>query len=150
VLRAFERAPQVRSDFVRRNRYRAGNLDREGAYNTFRENLLANEYTLCVRGTGNFSARLYEALSAGRVPVLVDTGAVLPLEGAVDWSAHLVLLDRSCPDRWPEQVVGFHTARGREAIGACNRDLWREWLEENSFFGRLVDLLRAWITGRST
>src|SRR5205823_99398 len=46
----------------------------------FVDNLLGGDYALCVRGAGNFSYRFYEALSAGRIPVLVDTDCVLPYD----------------------------------------------------------------------
>lgn len=35
---------------------------------------------------GNIPYRFYEAMSAGRVPVLVSSGYVLPLIGLIDWS----------------------------------------------------------------
>ena len=44
------------------------------------ENLVASDYVLCARGAGNFSYRLYETLSCGRIPVFVDTDCVLPHE----------------------------------------------------------------------
>jgi Exostosin family len=45
--------------------------------------LSKNTYILCPRGSENFSFRMYEALSFGRVPVIIDTNMVLPPE--VNW-----------------------------------------------------------------
>ena len=61
----------------------------------FDDNLRSATYALCIRGAGNFSARFYEALSFGRVPLFVDTRCVLPLEDDIDWRHHCVWVDRS-------------------------------------------------------
>lgn len=42
--------------------------------------LARSTYVVCPRGTENYSYRVYEALSFGRVPVIVDTDIVLPPE----------------------------------------------------------------------
>lgn len=46
----------------------------------FINNMNKCDYTLCVRGTGNYSGRFYMALNAGRIPVVLDTDVVIPLE----------------------------------------------------------------------
>lgn len=46
----------------------------------FIENTSKCDYVLCIRGTGNYSGRLYMALSAGRIPVVLDTDVVIPYE----------------------------------------------------------------------
>jgi len=66
--------------------------------------LAAGEYALCVRGAGNFSFRLYEALSCGRIPVFVDTDCVLPDEDHVDWRSLCVYVDESELPRLEEAV----------------------------------------------
>lgn len=49
----------------------------------YQTHMLNHTYSLCVRGFENFSFRFYEALSYGRVPVLIDTDTVLPPN--IDW-----------------------------------------------------------------
>lgn len=53
-------------------------------------NLSRNQFTLCIRGGGNFSYRFYEALSFGRIPVLIDTDIVLPFQNIINWNNHIV------------------------------------------------------------
>ena len=48
--------------------------------NAFIKNMQKCDYTLCVRGTGNYSGRFYMTLNAGRIPVVLDTDVVLPCE----------------------------------------------------------------------
>ena len=49
------------------------------------ENISSNMFTLCVRGAGNFSLRLFEVLSSGRIPLLVDTDDIRPCEDKLNY-----------------------------------------------------------------
>src|SRR5262249_27047502 len=49
------------------------------------QNMLDSDSVLCARGAGNFSFRLYETLSCGRIPVFVDTDCVLPYDFMIEW-----------------------------------------------------------------
>ena len=62
---AWERFDQEQWDVARRD---------------FLANMLDSDYVLCVRGDGNWSIRLYEALCLGRIPVIVDTDLVMPYD----------------------------------------------------------------------
>lgn len=55
------------------------------ARDNFRKNMRNSDYILCCRGAGNFSYRLYESLSAGRIPIIIDTDIVLPHEELIPW-----------------------------------------------------------------
>ncbi|BAZ46271.1 hypothetical protein NIES4102_33010 [Chondrocystis sp. NIES-4102] len=48
--------------------------------NLFISNISKCDYSLCVRGTGNYSGRFYMALNGGRIPVILDTDVVIPWE----------------------------------------------------------------------
>lgn len=50
----------------------------------FENNLLRNHYSLCTRGSDNYSYRFFETLAAGRIPVLIDSNCTLPLEGKLE------------------------------------------------------------------
>ncbi len=56
-------------------------------------NIINSDFTLCVRGDGNFSTRFYEVLSLGRLPLFIDTDCALPLEGKIDYSEIMVKVD---------------------------------------------------------
>jgi hypothetical protein len=96
-----------------------------------------SDYVLCMRGRGNWSYRFYETLSAGRVPVVVNTDMLLPLSDSVDWKRHCVwieLVDLSC---LPEKILEFHTALDENAFERLqedNRQLWLERLEPVAFW----------------
>lgn len=64
--------------------------DPEQTRREYVDNMLNSDYALIVKGDGNYSYRLYEALSLGRVPVLLDTDCILPLENVIDYDKFVV------------------------------------------------------------
>ena len=119
ALRILRQSPLVQTRFVVRSRYRAGATSAQTREQTAREfyaNITDTDYTLCARGGGNFSKRLYETLAMGRIPVLVDTDCLLPLEPILPWDEFIV---RAKPDNLAElpQLVAAHfTQHGRQGL----------------------------------
>jgi hypothetical protein len=147
ALRRLRADPRVEDRFVIRTRYRAGAATQEERARTqdeFDANLLSAQYALCVRGTGNFSARFFEALSFGRVPVFVDTRCVLPFEDEIDWRQHTVWLDRSQVADIGDIVVRSHAEPDPDGFRtpAALRQLWLERLTEDGYFRHLVPAVR--------
>jgi hypothetical protein len=100
-------------------------------------NILESDYVLCARGAGNFSYRLYETLSMGRIPVLIDTDCVLPYDHWIDWKQYVVWINQSEISSAAERVAEFHAALSpisfQELQQECRR-LWEEWLSPPGFF----------------
>src|SRR5688572_26593017 len=88
VLERLEASAAVQTRFIRRRGYFGGTMSRTwwrrwaaGAWDPvagarvrteYVRNLVDSDYVVCVRGGGNFSLRLYEALCCGRIPVVID------------------------------------------------------------------------------
>ena len=148
VLRAFEASPAVDARFVRRTMNlgppMAGvdvNEHRRRMRREYVDSVLSCDYALCMRGAGNWSYRLFETLSAGRIPVLVDTDTLLPLEGEIDWTQHLCRIPASRLHDAGRLLAEFHAdigAAGFERMQLANRKLWQERLEPAAFFGKLL------------
>jgi hypothetical protein len=100
-------------------------------------NVIASDYVLCVRGAGNFSYRLYEVLSCGRIPVFVDTDCVLPYSTRIDWKADCVWVDEKDIRQIGARVAEFHAALSDaefvERQQRC-RKLWEDYLSPEGFF----------------
>lgn len=148
ALRALSDHSGVDDRFLIRDRYRAGvsnEAERAATQAEFDDNLRSSTYALCVRGTGNFSARFYEALSFGRVPLFVDTDCVLPFEDEIDWRARTVWVPssevESIADRLVESHRGVVTDPARDAVEL--RRLWEDRLTTNGYFSHLPRVVRA-------
>lgn len=107
-------------------------------------NTVESDYVLCARGVGNWSFRLYETLSLGRIPVFIDTDCVLPVEDHIDWRSLCVWVDRTEIGHIGEKIAAFHdsltdgefVARQHE----CRR-AWARYLSPLGYFSTLRDIL---------
>lgn len=143
ALAALARSSEVETNFIVRGGF--WGADRPGAAaadplvvrREYVANLLASDYGLCVRGNGNFSYRLYETLSLGRIPVFVDTDCVLPYEDLIPWRELCVWVDGRDLGRIGERVAAFHGALAdgefEELQRRCRR-VWLEWLSPQGWF----------------
>jgi len=146
VLRALQADPGVDTDFVVRDRYRNGLRDpdarrdpSEPSTKEFHDDVLRTDYTVCVRGGGNFSVRLYEVLCLGRIPLIVDTGGLLPWRDVLPWHELAVVADGADVDAIPALLRGRHGRLDPEHLRAWQaecRQTWEEWLSLEGFFTR--------------
>ena len=145
ALRLLEASPAVDTNIVLRPSFYGGAAGGEPdaqlqARTGYVENLVASDYVLCARGAGNFSYRLYETLSCGRIPVFVDTDCVLPHEESIDWHSLCVWVDESELDEIGERVAAFHASHDdrsfRELQQECRR-VWLDRLSPEGWFGHL-------------
>merc|ERR1711920_200842 len=56
-------------------------------------NLQKTRYALHIYGSQPFSPRLFEAIVAGAVPIIISPGFVLPFEEVLDWAKFSVRVD---------------------------------------------------------
>jgi hypothetical protein len=154
ACRALERSAAVDTRFVVRTEFWAGAL-RGGAVDyermrqargEFAENVRSSDYVLAARGGGNFSYRLYEAMSAGRIPLFVDTDCVLPFEDEIDWRSLVPWVDASELADLGDRVAAFHAELGPEGFRERQREcrqLWEQLLSPEGFYRSLAPRLAA-------
>jgi len=149
ALRTLSESALLETNFIIRDGFLGGARLADGredpallkkAQGEYVENMMQSNYVLCSRGAGNFSYRLYETLSCGRVPVFVDTDCVLPYDFAIDWRRYCVWVDESEISMVAEKVVEFHERlSSREFVRLQHecRELWEQWLSPEGFFANL-------------
>lgn len=153
VLELLSQSPLVETNFIIRKRYRGGVVtaqEQADPYNAvkkaFIDNLNTSDYIVCVRGTGNWSKRLYETLNWGRIPVFIDTDCVLPYDFAVDWKKYCVWIERHEVPFVAQKVADFHAALSPHDFldlqQAC-RNLWQERLSIDGFFVHFAEHFRS-------
>ncbi len=142
ALRLLAESPAVSANFVTQGRgmfLNSANVveEKRALRKQFVANMEQSDYILCARGSGNYSFRLYETLSCGRIPVFIDTDCVLPFDSQIDWKRFVVWIDESELDRLPEKLADFHhdlSANDFEELQLRCRSLWRERLSAEGFF----------------
>jgi hypothetical protein len=147
---ALRRSPLVTTNFIIRRSYmgglvRAGGGTPEQAARVreeFVENTVGSDYVLCARGAGNFSFRFYETLSAGRIPLLIDTDCVLPFSDRIDWRRHCVFVPGDRIADAPKILADFHRSLSPAQfleLQAQNRELWDRYLNPVSFHRIVIE-----------
>ena len=96
------------------------------------------DYTLCVRGTGNYSGRFYMALNAGRIPVLLDTDVVIPFAERL----HIVRVPIQSLNKIDEIVLEhFENTSDKEfrEMKAHNRFVYNQFMAPEMFLPNFLD-----------
>lgn len=116
ILKKLQDSDQISTNFILRKLYRAGvKTEDEKQHTTFEffKNIETNLYTVCIRGAGNFSVRLYETLMMGRIPIIINSDMKLPLDEYINWKNHVVFTDAK---NLVNDVVTFHNTHSEERL----------------------------------
>jgi hypothetical protein len=100
--------------------------------NLFIENMNKCDYSLCVRGTGNYSGRFYMALNAGRIPIVFDTDVVIPWEDKL----HLIKVPVDSLEKIGDIILEHFeqtTAQELEMMKLENRATYHQFLAPEKF-----------------
>ena len=108
----------------------------------FVDNLLRSDYGLDGRGDANASTRLFEMLSLGRIPVIVDTERNFPFSNTLDYSSFSLMVDFRDLARLPDMVAEFHaglTAEKFEMMQNNARDAYRNYFRVDALTRPLME-----------
>lgn len=87
------------------------------------ELMVRSEFSLCPRGFGKTSYRLYEALQQGSIPVYIHDGNPwLPYRDEISWSSFAVIIDYRDLEQLPAKLERITTEQ-REAMRRIASDL---------------------------
>lgn len=108
------------------------------------DNLLSADYALAIKGDGNYSYRFYEALSLGRIPVLLDTDCILPLEDVIHYDEFIVRvpytqlhrMDEIIYDHWNRTSPEEFTVMQKKA-----REVFEKYLRIDAFLAYAMNNL---------
>ncbi len=156
ALNALTKSPLITTNFIFRDQFaftskglQGVSLDRKEHARQLRsefcQNLVNSDYVLCASGYENYSIRFYEALSCGRIPVLIDTDCVLPYDFAIDWKRYCVRINEHELSSIAEKVADFHDRlSAQEFIDLQHecRNLYQQWLSPEGFFANLHQCIK--------
>jgi hypothetical protein len=141
LMEAFETSPSIRSNFVKRDAFWGGNPHDAGLKADFWENMQQNQFALAPRGAGNFSMRFYQALSVGRIPVLINTDMALPFSDLIPWKDFIVFEanEAQCVRRLLEIFDMGQVA----ALQQMCHQMFHGYLSHKVFLGHLLQQLKT-------
>lgn len=109
--------------------------DRQRA--AFRASMKRCRMALCPESIpGVLPYRFFEAMSAGRVPLLVSSDYVLPFKDEIDYASFTVFCERDNAASADKLVVGFcgpHTDPEIIEKGKLARAAWEKWLDTRNW-----------------
>ncbi|WP_158858584.1 hypothetical protein [Lunatibacter salilacus] len=102
--------------------------------------MAGNAFILAPRGKGNFSMRFYQALSAGRIPVMVDTDSMLPFANQILWKEKIIFEtnEKRCVERVLEV---FHNGSYLSMQMEC-RKIHEQYFSVDNYFKELSEVLK--------
>jgi hypothetical protein len=137
AVRALLKDGRINKNFIIRKGFWAPEMDKQQARNEYIKNIFSSEYALVARGAGNFSYRLYEVLSCGRIPVFINTDSVLPFDQVIDWKKYTVWIEEGEIGSIAEKLCTFHRdlsgGEFMQLAKAC-RKLYEEWLSPLGYY----------------
>ncbi len=117
-------------------------MDPKIARQEFIDNILESDFTLCPKGDANSSARLYEVWSLGRIPVMIDTEIILPLERLIDYTKCSVRVNYTDIQHLPEIIANFYNKLTPEQFKEMQNEAhkaFEAYLRFDSFFNFVFD-----------
>lgn len=145
ALEALSRSKIVKTNFIARNFYSANlktlEIPPEKARAEYIQNILNSDFTLCPKGDANYSARFYEVLSLGRIPVLIDTDCVLPLQDSLDYENFIVFADYKNIGKIDEIISDFYKNLDEDEFAKIQkraREVFEKYLKIGHFF-RIIE-----------
>jgi hypothetical protein len=144
----------VECDFIIRDHFAFDQLGRLDLSTTnlnrvqFIENMYNSPYALCARGGANCSLRLYEALSCGRIPLIIDTDCVFPFDDVICWSDYAIIIPHQRIRSIGSVIRKAHyemPSSQFEARQIMCRKLWDEWVCPQGFYSKFSNVLKSFL-----
>ncbi len=140
-LAALERDTRIDTRFIVRDSFsgnvQTASIDPHDARRAYIENMTNTDFALCPKGDGNYSSRFYEALSLGRIPIVIDTDIVLPLEATIPYADFVVRVPFGDVKHVGDYVMDFWSRRTNaqfEDAQRLARGMFRRYLRYDAFF----------------
>ena len=148
ALNVLKKSNLVESNFLIRDSFSGHvstmKLDVDEARKAYIENMVNSDFALAVKGGGNNSLRFYEALSLGRIPLLVDTDCVLPLEDKINYKEFVLFVDYRDMNKLDMAAADFYNKMSNENFVEKQkkaREVFAKYLCIDSFFKQIPGIL---------
>ncbi len=148
AINSFEGREDVTTNFILRKSF-SGHandilLDPRIAREDFVRNVTNSDFTLSPKGDGNYSLRFFDTLSLGRIPVLIDTFCVLPMEEKINYDEFIVRVNYKDIEKTPGIIKSFYDGLSSEEFKAKQmkaRQIFEDFLKQESFLRRVISEL---------
>lgn len=146
VIQVAKSAPNLHTDIISRTSdfFLMTLEERQKARAEYVQHIQDNAYTICMRGDNNDNYQMYEVMSAGRIPILIDTNLQRPTLKNGRWEDFCVIVPFKEIHRLGEIVEDFHNKLSPEdflAVCRKSRAAFEELLPHNFVFQVLQEII---------
>lgn len=150
AIQYLESSKAINTRFIIRTAYsgnvKSAKIDMGQARKEYIDSIRESDYVLTPKGDGNYSLRFYEALSMGRIPILIDTSVVLPLEDSINYDDFVLRIQTKDIPNIANIVRRHYDSLDQEAFISIQkkaRAIFEEHLRIDVFFHQIFsgDLL---------
>ena len=137
LLKSLDQNKDLDTHIIIRKRRDSSLISKEKYKFEYWNNILLSPFTICLRGNGNFSVRFYETLASGRIPILIDTDCVLPLNNEINWDKHCIIIYHTEPNKIVDSIIlTLNNIDDNDIINMqiANRKLWIDKLSYSGFY----------------
>ena len=146
ILNSLKKGKNIKTNFNMRSTFAVGSLGlNKQSRSEFIKNILSSDYTLCYRGSGNYSLRFYETLCLGRIPLFINTDCKLPFENHIDWRDVCLWVEFKDITYLSDIILDYHNSlsekRFIEKQVYC-REIWVKYLSKDGFSEQFYNYLK--------
>ena len=146
ILNSLKKGKNIKTNFNMRSTFAVGSLGlNKQSRLEFIKNILSSDYTLCYRGSGNYSLRFYETLCLGRIPLFINTDCKLPFENHIDWRDVCLWVEFKDITYLSDIILDYHNSlsekRFIEKQVYC-REIWVKYLSKDGFSEQFYNYLK--------
>lgn len=147
VIILLERSSLIKTNFILRKSFSAHaltiELETDRARREYIQNIINSDFVLCAKGDGNYSNRFYEVLSLGRIPIMIDTEQILPLEEIIDYDKFVLRIGYKDIKNIENIITNFYkNLSDREFVYMQKKavEVFKEYLKPSVFYDKLFML----------
>ena len=115
-----KKSSEVIAKIIMRPTYTGSIKTLQGEPRALRAEYIANmdscTYAFAPKGDGNFSVRFFEALSLGKIPVVLDTQIVFPFENVIQYDDFVIKVSLENIDRIDTEIAEWHRIKGVSGV----------------------------------
>ena len=139
LINTIQKNNNLQKNFLIRKKFWGGKPNDPTLFEEFTNNILNSHFTVCNRGKGNFSMRFYQTLSAGRIPILIDTDMVFPFEDEIDW--HSIIIIGKNENDVINKVLDWWIHRDIEKIQVMCKDVYDNFCDKKIYFIKIFSYI---------
>ncbi len=150
AIKILQKSSLVQTNFLIRDSFSGHRFtikqDPAAARRDYVDNMLNSDLALAVKGGGNNSLRFYEALSLGRIPLLINTDCPLPLEGIINYKEFVLFIDYKDINKIDVITSDFYSKLSSDDFEHRQRrarEVFEKYLRIDSFFKQIPDILKS-------